>query len=149
MRRIVIAMFIALAPAFPSWAQDDGAPSPAIDISGAWGLETTARFHDGDCRLDGDAEIALRPEGGYACELKVVQSCLTGRVIQTRQRCSAEQTGDRVRIVSEIESVDPEGWPYYADNFRLTILHAGRMDGVLDSIVSAPVTFFRRDGPVA
>ncbi len=149
MPRTVLAACLFGLIALPAQAQDARTAMRAVDISGDWGFSTTAPFHSGDCHITGDAEIRRAPGGGYICEIKAEQRCLSGRVIHSRQSCTASQDGDQLLILSTIESVEPASRAYYPDNFILTIQDASQMDGMLESIVDAPVTFFRRHGGIS
>lgn len=119
------------------------------DIAGIWDFETGS-YHSLGCRLTGTLSLERRADGGFVCALDVKETCVSGRVIDTRQACQADQQGDALSIVSTLLSVSPPDTLYYPDDFALTILSPYRMQGRLSfADVEASATFFRRDGVIS
>ncbi len=147
-RALGLATALAASPA----AAQEG----AADISGTWAFRADIGL---GCTFNGEARLTRPSEKGapYGCELTAEQICTAPDdtiVIDfvVRQTCVAERSGDRLEIVSTIDTF-VRGAPtpaYFPDDFTLAIKSGERMSGFLISGQSAdPAEFYRPNGAVS
>ena len=126
------------------------AQSPA----GVWGFMTDELSDS--CTISGEMTIKQASDKRFSCTFKAVQSCRLRlpKTIHTDQSCAAVQVGKQVSITSRVDkivSVDPSVMRvgmedrYAPDNFIVTLNEGGdEMDGLFESLGTAPVKFRRR-----
>jgi hypothetical protein len=134
----LVALFAATATAQPA--------RPAqSNISGAWTFQTQT-YADG-CKMYGEMNIQPAANGKHICTFKTEEHC-PDVVAKAQETCTAQRTGDSVKIESVVKSVTPQ-IGYDPDDFELKIENSAHMTGLMRSFHSAPVEFYRGNAPTS
>ncbi|MEL7481090.1 MAG: hypothetical protein AAGJ29_05985 [Pseudomonadota bacterium] len=139
---LIAASLLTAAPP-PSMAEE-------TNVTGNW---TFTAWIDSTCEFTGVARLGPPADDGAprSCELTARQVCNDDLSWTVRQTCTANRSGDRLIIRSEIAEF-LEGGPspsYLPDNFVLSIESSKRMFGALHSYGVHKAVWQREEGAIS
>lgn len=147
-RRLIASLAFAVNVLQPVHAE----PTPASPV-GEWSFVTGKMVNS--CVLSGQMSVTRKADKTLACRFTADWSCKAGMMksVQTKQTCTAKQTGQDVTVTSKIEKItksDPVELMdymranYAADHFKVKINARGdEMRGLFHSYGQAEVVFRR------